>query len=52
MIVLQLLDTLRGLAFLHSLKIVHGDIKGVRASCSQFPEVVKSILSNESIHAG
>jgi serine/threonine protein kinase len=35
-IVFQLLDTLRGLAFLHSLKIVHGDIKGVRAFVFNF----------------
>ena len=27
---LQLLDITRGLSFLHSLEIVHGDLKGVR----------------------
>lgn len=30
---LQLLDISRGLSFLHSLEIVHGDLKGVRLGC-------------------
>ena len=38
----QLLDISRGLSFLHSLEIVHGDLKGVRLRV--FPATLLSVV--------